>query len=127
LKLITVYDMGREEAPKLWEGRFFRHEGTISWRCDKCGEDGLGTFKLASPSENPKPSDYIDVLCLAETEHAVRCSGSPIFKSVHRTKYVEYSRADVSFDEIGTPQLFDAATRKYGDLTTYQPLEVTKK
>lgn len=126
MKLTTVYDMGPEEPAKFWEGRFFRHEGTINWKCMKCGADALGFFKMASPKEDLQPWDYVDVLCLAEAEHAVQCSGSPIFKSVHRTKYVEYSRADVSFDKIGTPQLFDAATRKYSDLTTYQPREVEK-
>jgi len=134
LKLTTVYDLGPEGAGKLWEGRFFRHEGTIAWKCSKCGEDGLGSFKLASPKEDPKPAEHVDVLCLAEAEHSVRCSGSLIFSSVHRTKYVEYSRADVSFDKLGTPQLFVATKTmragvagSYEDLTTYQPHEVTKE
>ena len=126
LKLTTTYALGPEEARKFWEDRFFRHEGTIAWRCAKCGASGLGAFKLASPREDPKPNDYVDVLALAEAEHSVSCNGSLIFESVHRTKYVEYSRVDVAFDKLGTPQLFNAQTKKYDDLTTYQPNEGAK-
>lgn len=128
MRLTTTYDLGSELAPKFWEGRFFRHEGTIASKCAKCGEDGLGSFKLACPSEDPRTVDYVEVLALAESEHAVRCSGSLIFQSVHRTKYVEYSRADVSFDKLGTPQLFVASKEMragtvgtYEDLTIYRP------
>lgn len=111
---------------KVWEGRFFRHYGTLSWRCGLCGERGSGSFKLASSVEEPPKSDYDEVLVLAEVEHAVRCVGSLSLEEVRRDRYVEHGRVDISFGRDGTPHLFVCSDRRagpgrYEELTMYHP------
>lgn len=125
MKLTHVYDLGPDPRRQVWEGPFVRHEGTIKWCCLRCGEEGSGSFKTVTGREEIYKNDLDDVLALAEAEHALRCSGSVSLVGFRRSKYVQYSRADVSFGTDGIPKLFMGSAERWGpgryeDLTIYE-------
>lgn len=131
MKISTTYDFGPEPPEQVWEGRFFRHEGTITWRCSRCGREGSGSFKLATKKEAPTRDDYDQILVLAEVEHAVSCKGSLVYEGAQRGRYVEYSRSQVRFEKDGSPQLFIAPVgrvehSRYEDLNMYVETKETE-
>jgi hypothetical protein len=122
--------MSSEPRREFWEGPFFRHEGTIGTLCLACGNFCHGKFKLACAVEEPKQDDFLEVVSLAEAEHAVACPGRLIFQAVKISKYVERSAStDLGYGRgSDVPRIFVASEERgepghYEDLTTYELLK----
>jgi hypothetical protein len=123
--------MSSEPRREFWEGPFFRHEGMIGTLCLACGDFCHGRFKLACAVEVPKQDDFLEVVALAEAEHAVACPGRLIFREAKISKYVERSRLDISFGKTDEPHIFVVSDNRAGGhyeaLTTYEPCECSAK